>query len=78
MPIHDFQCRACGHRFEALVRNGLSAACPRCGASDPDKQISAPAAPGHSKAIIASARRQAAREGHMSHYSAAERKQLLR
>ena len=40
------------------------------------RQISAPVPPGQSKAIIASARRQAAREGHLSNFSKAERGKL--
>jgi len=73
MPIHDYRCRACGAEFEALVRAGAQPACPGCGAGDADRLISAPVAPGKSKAIVAAARRQAAREGHFSNYSAAER-----
>lgn len=73
MPIHDYRCRACGTAFEALVRAGAQPACPGCGAADAERLLSLPAAPGKTKAIVAAARRQAAREGHFSHYSAAER-----
>lgn len=34
MPIYDFQCQACKHRFEELVKVDASARCPRCGASE--------------------------------------------
>ncbi|WP_454766043.1 FmdB family zinc ribbon protein [Cupriavidus campinensis] len=78
MPLYDYQCRDCHLQFELLVRSGASPVCPHCGGSALDKQVSAPAPPGRSKAIIASARRQAAREGHLSNYSAAERSKLLR
>lgn len=78
MPLYDYHCRACGLPFETLVRAGTTPVCPRCGSAELDKQVSAPVAPGRSKAIIASARRQAAREGHLSQYSAAERSKLLR
>ncbi|WP_454731014.1 MULTISPECIES: FmdB family zinc ribbon protein [Cupriavidus] len=78
MPLYDYLCQACGHRFETLVRAGATPACPRCGGTALDKQVSAPAAPGKSKAVVAAARRQAAREGHFSQYSAAERNKLLR
>ncbi|GAB6852370.1 FmdB family zinc ribbon protein [Paraburkholderia kururiensis] len=78
MPLYDYHCRDCQLQFETLVRAGTTPVCPRCGSVVLDKQVSAPVPPGRSKAIIASARRQAAREGHMSHYSAAERSKLLR
>lgn len=78
MPLYDYHCRDCQLQFETLVRAGTTPVCPRCGSVALDKQVSAPVPPGRSKAIIASARRQAAREGHMSHYSAAERSKLLR
>jgi len=61
-----------------LVRTGTTPVCPHCGGTGLDKQVSAPAPPGRSKSIIASARRQAAREGHLSNYSATERNKLLR
>lgn len=78
MPLYDYHCRDCQLQFETLVRAGTAPVCPRCGSAALDKQVSAPVAPGRSKAIIASARRQAAREGHMSHYSPTERSKLLR
>jgi putative FmdB family regulatory protein len=34
MPLFDFQCRACGARFEALVREGYEPVCRACGAAD--------------------------------------------
>ena len=76
MPLYDYHCPACGHRFEALVRPGSTPACPRCASNSLERQISAPVPPGQSKAIIAAARRQAAREGHLSNFSKAERGKL--
>ncbi|GLU32180.1 zinc ribbon domain-containing protein [Trinickia caryophylli] len=78
MPLHDYVCRDCSQHFEALVRSGATAVCPHCGSTSLEKQVSAPAPPGRSKAIVAAARRQAAREGHMSNFSAAERTKLLK
>jgi putative FmdB family regulatory protein len=78
MPVYDYRCPACGHSFEELVRRGEAPSCPHCGNTAPEKQLSAPFAPGRSKAARASARQQAAREGHLSHYSKAERAKLLR
>ena len=34
MPIYEFRCAACGHRFEEIVRAGARAPCPRCGEAD--------------------------------------------
>jgi putative FmdB family regulatory protein len=30
MPLFDFRCARCDHRFEALVRNGELPRCPTC------------------------------------------------
>jgi len=76
MPIFDFHCLACGQRFELLVRSSTVMQCPQCGSTDLAKCVSAPAPPGKSKGIIAAARRRAAKEGHFSNYSSAERKTL--
>ncbi|RKT10385.1 putative FmdB family regulatory protein [Paraburkholderia sp. RAU2J] len=78
MPLHDYVCRNCKLRFETLVRAGTTPVCPHCRSTELDKQLSAPSGPARSKAIITAARRQAAREGDFSHYSAAERSELLR
>ncbi|HEY7169425.1 MAG TPA: zinc ribbon domain-containing protein [Vicinamibacterales bacterium] len=40
MPIFEYQCRACQHRFEALVRKGDSPACPACKSADLEKILS--------------------------------------
>jgi len=35
MPIYEYECRQCGHRFEYLVlRSSPAAACPSCGNQD--------------------------------------------
>jgi putative FmdB family regulatory protein len=66
MPIHDFRCRACDARFELLIRAGAPAVCPKCGGVALEKLLSAAAPPGKSAGIIAKARAQAARAGHLS------------
>jgi putative FmdB family regulatory protein len=40
VPIYEYRCRACAHAFEALVRPGDTPACPRCAASDLERQVS--------------------------------------
>ena len=52
MPIYEFVCESCGHRFEELVGShvGLRAAdvhCPECGSSETERQISSSYAPLH-------------------------------
>lgn len=73
MPIYDFRCKRCDEEFELIVRSGTSCLCPHCGSDALQKLLSAPALPGRTKAIIAGARRQAAREGHFSNYAPGER-----
>ena len=43
MPIYEFICRDCDHRFELLVRDQEKPTCPSCGRSRLTKQLSAPA-----------------------------------
>ena len=43
MPLYEYSCRDCGHRFEILQRLGEGAeglACPSCSAATLDKQFS--------------------------------------
>lgn len=41
MPIYEYKCRGCGHRFEALVLPRHPAAeCPSCQKSDLEQLIS--------------------------------------
>lgn len=40
MPLYEYSCRACGQRFETLVRTGDTPACPACGAADLERLIS--------------------------------------
>lgn len=44
MPMYEFRCPKCGHVFEELVFNSSdeeSVKCPSCGATGPEKQLSA-------------------------------------
>jgi putative FmdB family regulatory protein len=38
--LYDFECRSCGRVFETLVRTGTTPACPQCGATDLERQLS--------------------------------------
>jgi putative FmdB family regulatory protein len=40
MPLFEFVCRACGHRFEALIFGARTAACPKCASTSLDKLVS--------------------------------------
>lgn len=73
MPLHDFRCTDCAQVFEALVRGAVPPNCPKCGGVALEKLLSAPVAPGWSKAATGRAREAAARAGHFSHYRKGER-----
>jgi putative FmdB family regulatory protein len=40
VPIYEFECRACGERFEALVAAAQRPVCPVCGAPEPTRLFS--------------------------------------
>jgi putative FmdB family regulatory protein len=40
MPIFEYECRACGHEFEQLVRTGDVPACPSCTSRELEKLLS--------------------------------------
>ncbi|MBI4264395.1 MAG: hypothetical protein HY657_08460 [Acidobacteria bacterium] len=42
MPIHEYECKACGHQFEFLLLPTTTAApaCPECQSQDLDKRLS--------------------------------------
>jgi putative FmdB family regulatory protein len=44
MPIYAFECAACGHRFDELMRlsDPDPTQCPSCGASQVRRQLTAP------------------------------------
>ena len=76
MPIYDYRCTACGQASELLVRSTTAPTCPHCASPALERLVSRPAPQGTSRALVAGARRAAAREGHFSHYSKAERAKL--
>jgi putative FmdB family regulatory protein len=40
MPLFEYTCRACGRRFEYLMRQSGSPACPACASVEVEKQLS--------------------------------------
>jgi putative FmdB family regulatory protein len=40
MPLFEFVCRECGHRFEALVTGARAAVCPACHSAMLEKLVS--------------------------------------
>lgn len=46
MPLFEYTCRGCGHRFETLVTASRQAVCPSCRSTDLEKLFSTFAARG--------------------------------
>jgi len=44
MPLYEYACGKCSDRFELLVRSDEAPACPTCGSTRLEKQLSVPAA----------------------------------
>lgn len=41
MPIYEFKCKKCGHKFEELCRFGQKDVyCPQCGGAETDRLLS--------------------------------------
>jgi putative FmdB family regulatory protein len=40
VPLHEFECRACGSSFELLLRGATPPICPSCASADLDRLIS--------------------------------------
>ncbi len=40
MPIYEYDCEKCGHRFEQLVRADEQVACPECESDQVAKRFS--------------------------------------
>ena len=62
MPLYDFQCKACGHEFEALVRHNDTPACPSCQSGDLERLLStfAVSSEERTRSAAASSRKKAA------------------
>jgi len=48
MPIYEYACADCGHKFETLVRCGNTPECPSCHSTELEKLLSVFATPGES------------------------------
>jgi len=42
MPIYEYTCRGCDHRFEVLVRRDTKPVCPSCNSEQLERQTSLP------------------------------------
>ncbi|MGH7751668.1 MAG: FmdB family zinc ribbon protein [Gemmatimonadales bacterium] len=63
MPIYEYACKSCRHRFETLVRGRQVPACPSCGSRKLERMLSLPGlqTPGtRAKALKAAKKRDAA------------------
>jgi putative FmdB family regulatory protein len=40
MPIYEYRCKGCDHRFETLVQGKRKPECPGCGGRRLEKQLS--------------------------------------
>ena len=40
MPLYEYECQSCHHRFELLVREQTLIACPSCQSEALEKQLS--------------------------------------
>lgn len=40
MPLYEYACSDCHHRFETLVRGGCTPECPSCHGTTLEKQLS--------------------------------------
>jgi putative FmdB family regulatory protein len=74
MPLYSYRCRKCEKDVELLINFEDTPVCPTCGSQNLERLVSRTAPEGKSRGLVKSARAQAAREGHLSHYSRSERR----
>ena len=70
MPIYEYSCKSCHHRFEVLVRSGQTPVCASCGSADLDRIFSLPAVKSdetHARALGAAKRRDKAEAKDKAH-----------
>ena len=51
MPIYEYRCQKCSHRFEELVRSGDTPECPSCKGKRLERLVSAFAVGGSTAAV---------------------------
>lgn len=74
MPLYDYYCAPCASTIELLTRFDAKPACPLCGGVNMERLLATPAAASKHHQVVAAARAQAGREGHLSHYTPSELK----
>jgi putative FmdB family regulatory protein len=74
MPLYSYHCGRCDKDVELLIGSSGTPVCPGCGGRKMERLVSYTAPAAKSRGLIKSARAQAAREGHLSNYSRAERR----
>jgi putative FmdB family regulatory protein len=74
MPLYSYHCATCADDLELLIGLSEKPICPNCGGRKLTRLMSRTAPAGKSRGIFKAARAQAAREGHLSHFSRAERR----
>jgi putative FmdB family regulatory protein len=55
MPIFEYRCEACGHRFETIVFGAQTPECPECHTEKLEKQLSTFAAVSKSRSAAPAA-----------------------
>jgi len=75
MPIYEYECSACGDRFELLVLGSTAPACPSCDSRDLERLLSLPSITsegtrGRSRAEARKRRQGLQRELHASEHDA--------
>ncbi len=73
MPLYSYHCKKCDKDSELLTDFSSTPACPHCGGSKMERLPSRVAPPGRSRSYARTMRAQAAKEGHLSNFSRAER-----
>ncbi len=53
MPIFEYLCAECGHKFEAIVLGGQQAECPQCHTAKLEQQLSTFSAHSHASSVPA-------------------------
>jgi len=70
MPLYEYDCCGCGHRFEALVRGSTPPTCPSCGSEALDRILS-------SFAVNSEGTRQSALKAGRKHQAKTQRDKVI-